>query len=349
MPRRTACVKARRPAPGGAVCISRGAMNEGLRPSRIARRRTGPSSSGCATEARAALAPAGRAITDCGRADRWTIRARRRRRVACGRIASSTGGAPMSPPAASASATQSAIQAASRKPRLRPCAPIGGMTCTASPRERCDFVPPLGDRPDNGKTPRCPISPTEPSSPCSRSSSAVRKAVSSTPTSSCATAGAPPRRGSMCGPAMARPERSGGTVELGRDAVVRALVREGAGHRALLVGPCAHGDFGCPAAQRLAAVGADDQPRRDCAAITELQLDAVGRDDDLIHARIDQRQSGQLDALPAQSLDQRRVRHIVAEALQTGLGGGESHLRRAQQRFHVVDDADAENGSPARR
>ncbi len=70
----------------------------------------------------------------------------------------------------------------------------------------------------------------------------------------------------------------------------------------------------------------------------------VGRDDDLIHARIDQRQPGQFGGAPAQGLDQRRVRHVVAEALQTGLGGGESHLGRAQQRSHVVDDADAVNG-----
>ncbi len=42
-------------------------------------------------------------------------------------------GAPTSPPSRCAATTSSAMVAASRSPRLSPCAPIGGMTCAASP------------------------------------------------------------------------------------------------------------------------------------------------------------------------------------------------------------------------
>ena len=57
----------------------------------------------------------------------------RRRNAAPNLNRDSTCGAPGSSPCSIASRAMSAISAASRSPILRPCAPIGGSTCAASP------------------------------------------------------------------------------------------------------------------------------------------------------------------------------------------------------------------------
>ena len=135
-------------------------------------------------------------------------------------------------------------------------------------------------------------------------------------------------------------------MELGRDAAMRPLVRESAGHGALLVGPSLDGDLRCLSAEGLAAVGADDELGGQCAAVGEANFGSGIADDNLSDVRVHQRQVGQFPAAPPQRLDEAGIRHVVAKALQACLGGGEGYLRRAQQRPHVVDDADAGDGLP---
>ena len=76
-------------------------------------------------------------------------------------------------PAARASATHSASAAASRRPRLRPCAPIGGITWAASPtsatRSRGHARGAAGPRAESSA--RGPMLAIAPSKPCRRCSS----------------------------------------------------------------------------------------------------------------------------------------------------------------------------------
>ena len=181
----------------------------------------------------------------------------------------------MSPPVASASATQSAMQAASRRPRFRPCAPIGGMTCTASPTSAtrlrpADFAPPC-PRAERRRADRCRR--RRRAGPAGAPRARARNAVSSSAASSLASSGRSTQTRLDVRPG------DGTTVngprwpmEFGRDAAVRALVREGAGDGALLVGPSLDRDLRCLPAEGLAAVGADDQLGGQRAAVGEANL-----------------------------------------------------------------------------
>ena len=65
--------------------------------------------------------------------------------------------------------------------------------------------------------------------------------------------------------------------------VVGALVREGAGDRALVIAPGARRDAGRGAAQRVAAVGADDEAGGDARAVGEPDVGLGGADLDAGH------------------------------------------------------------------
>ena len=71
---------------------------------------------------------------------------------------------------------------------------------------------------------------------------------------------------------------TGGAMELRRYAVVRPLMHERAGERALLVGPLARSDARGGPAKGLAAVGADDKACAQARAIRETQLGRRGSD-----------------------------------------------------------------------
>ncbi len=137
-------------------------------------------------------------------------------------------------------------------------------------------------------------------------------------------------------------ERSSRPVEFRRDAVVRTLMRERAGERALLVAPCPRRNAGCGPACGVAAVGTDDEARCDCVSARKAHVDLVGSDEEFGHAGgLDQRDplcGGQ--HLPMQGVEEHAVGDVVAVGLEPDLGGGEQHFRGAQQRPHVVEDAD---------
>ena len=78
-------------------------------------------------------------------------------------------------------------------------------------------------------------------------------------------------------------QRAAGTMEFRRDAVVGALVREGAGDRALVIAPGARRDAGRGAAQRVAPVGADDEAGCDARAVGEPDVGLPGADLDAGH------------------------------------------------------------------
>ena len=116
-------------------------------------------------------------------------------------------------------------------------------------------------------------------------------------------------------------QRTGGAVELRRDAVVRPLMRERAGERALLVAPLARFDARGGPAERLAAVGADDKARVQTRAIRETQLGRRRADVERVGGGFENRDRIALGGLAAQCLREDRVGDVAAESVEPDLGG----------------------------
>ena len=135
-------------------------------------------------------------------------------------------------------------------------------------------------------------------------------------------------------------ERSAFGVELGRDVTMRPVMPDVEGERRLRIAAARRFDPGRGAAQRIGAVGADDEPRRDQIAVVEPDDDAILGGLDRGRARIDAPQGRKGGRAALQRGDQMPVLDVVAECRKPDLARREGHLRRADQPRGVVDQAD---------
>ena len=141
-------------------------------------------------------------------------------------------------------------------------------------------------------------------------------------------------------------ERAGLGVELGRDAVVRPRMAEIERQRDLRIVAPLGLDAGGGAAERLAPVGADDEPRGERRA-------AVERDRDIAVARLDRRGGGrdppqvrQRGGAAVERRDQVPVLDIVAEGFEPDLGRLERDLGRADQPRRYRRSAGSRSAAP---
>jgi hypothetical protein len=132
-----------------------------------------------------------------------------------------------------------------------------------------------------------------------------------------------------------------GGVKLGRGVAVRVAVAERERERGLVIGTVLDRDAGGLAAQRVAAVGADDEapPHGDTADERQRGASFI-RDDGLRLAVHIGQARGRRHRLP-QRVGEMRVLDVPAEGVAADFGGVEPHLRRAPQPAGIVDDAQA--------
>ena len=163
------------------------------------------------------------------------------------------------------------MQAASRRPRLRPCAPIGGMRWAASPTSAMRFWPkrPHGlDRERKDAAARLDRDLAE---------DRMRALLDLVVERGVVERGDPLGLGGLDHADEARPfagqrhqrERPALGVEFGRGVVVRPRMREIEGQRGLRIGAAVALDAGRGAAERTPPVGADDEAGGDAAAALE--------------------------------------------------------------------------------
>ena len=161
--------------------------------------------------------------------------------------------------------------AASRRPRLSPCAPIGGITCAASPTSAMRRAAklravstPSGNRPRPSST----VHLAEDRMRAPLDLGRQRVGVERAEPLGLGRIGHADEARAQAGQGHQR-ERAGLGVELGRDAVVRPRVAEIERERGLRVVAPLGLDAGRRAAERFAPVGADHEARRDRRAVVE--------------------------------------------------------------------------------
>jgi malonate transporter and related proteins len=141
-------------------------------------------------------------------------------------------------------------------------------------------------------------------------------------------------------PAGQRDQREGpgGRMELGRGVVVGPCVAEIDHQRRLIVAPFIDGYPGRGARGRAASVGSDDEPRFHGRAAGQLETSRFLFDVDGVCGRGAPVDVVLLD-LRRERRDQRCIRDVVAEGVETDLGRFEEHLGRPDQPFGAVDDS----------
>ncbi len=128
-------------------------------------------------------------------------------------------------------------------------------------------------------------------------------------------------------------------VQLDRNAAVREAMSEARGDGAFAVTPLGAADAGRLAADRVAAIGADDELGGEGEAILGAQPGVVRRPHDAID-RHRMMGNGFGARAPVQRLNEDAVGDVVTEGLEPELACPELDVRRPEQSAGIVDDAD---------
>ncbi len=118
---------------------------------------------------------------------------------------------------------------------------------------------------------------------------------------------------------------------------MRPAVRHVEGDRGLVQRATAHLDAGGIAAERMAPVGADQQPGGQFTALSGPDRDVLRSRHDGFGVVIDAGQSGQFGRATFERLDQNSVLDIVSEHVAADLVARKAHLRRANKPPGIVD------------
>ena len=244
---------------------------------------------------------------------------------------------------ARASTTASRSAATSRRPRLSPCAPIGGKTCAASPtRARRSRLVALDREPAHRHEPARAVDPHRAEDrlrlPLDRQRQ--RRVVERHRAARPRSAVRHPDQARAAAGEGNEGERPVAGVELGRGR------RHGRGHGRgssvsadLRIGPGPGADAARLAQARVAAVRRDDEARaqrsnrrRGAGAERSASSRRVGR------VALDQTEAWRCRRRLGQALDQHGVLDVPAEGLEADLARLEGGRRRAEQAAAVVDE-----------